>query len=97
VNLLGVEVARIFSGELDAGEHSYIWNSQDLPNGMYEVRRSNEWASQKTGDGTAAMRLHSFTQLRSPSIIVINRVNINLVGFNGIKYGEWKSPSRIFP
>ncbi|MDP4199113.1 MAG: T9SS type A sorting domain-containing protein [Bacteroidota bacterium] len=36
VNLLGVEVARIFLGELGAGEHSFVWNPADVPNGMYE-------------------------------------------------------------
>jgi hypothetical protein len=37
VNMLGVEVARLFSGELSAGEHSYMWsNPSGLPNGAYE-------------------------------------------------------------
>jgi photosystem II stability/assembly factor-like uncharacterized protein len=48
VNMLGVEVARVFSGELGAGEHSYQWDSQagtqagsssamnPVPQGVYE-------------------------------------------------------------
>ncbi len=37
VNMLGVEVARLFSGELGAGEHSLSWsNPTSLPDGMYE-------------------------------------------------------------
>ena len=37
VNLLGSEVARIFSGELSAGEHSFKWSKPpSLPEGMYE-------------------------------------------------------------
>jgi hypothetical protein len=37
VNVLGTEVARIFSGELSAGEHSFMWgNPTGLPDGMYE-------------------------------------------------------------
>ncbi|MDP4198876.1 MAG: hypothetical protein Q8922_15355 [Bacteroidota bacterium] len=36
MNLLGVEVARIFSGELTAGEHSFALNPSGLPDGMYE-------------------------------------------------------------
>ena len=37
MNLLGVEIARLFSGELDAGEHSFVWsNSASLPDGIYE-------------------------------------------------------------
>jgi photosystem II stability/assembly factor-like uncharacterized protein len=36
VNLLGTEVARIFSGELGAGEHRFLWNATGLPEGMYE-------------------------------------------------------------
>jgi hypothetical protein len=38
VNLLGVEVARIFSGELAAGEHAFTWDAQagsTAPRGMY--------------------------------------------------------------
>jgi hypothetical protein len=38
VNLLGVEVARIFSGELDAGEHSLTWDASGMAPGMYFVR-----------------------------------------------------------
>jgi hypothetical protein len=38
VNALGTEVARLFSGELAAGEHSFTWNAEknSIPNGMYE-------------------------------------------------------------
>jgi photosystem II stability/assembly factor-like uncharacterized protein len=37
VNMLGVEIARLFSGELGAGEHSFSWsNPTGLPDGMYE-------------------------------------------------------------
>jgi hypothetical protein len=37
VNLLGEEVARIFNGELSAGEHSFLWDKPTgLTAGMYE-------------------------------------------------------------
>jgi hypothetical protein len=37
VNALGVEVARVFEGELSVGEHSVEWNTpSELPSGMYE-------------------------------------------------------------
>ncbi len=40
VNLLGVEVVRLFSGELGAGEHSFLWGKPTglpgLPDGTYE-------------------------------------------------------------
>jgi photosystem II stability/assembly factor-like uncharacterized protein len=36
VNLLGSEVARIFSGELSAGQHEFTWNADGMPPGMYE-------------------------------------------------------------
>ncbi|HET6401357.1 MAG TPA: hypothetical protein VFH95_08155 [Candidatus Kapabacteria bacterium] len=37
VNLLGVEVARLYSGELSAGKHSFVWSSlAGLPAGIYE-------------------------------------------------------------
>jgi hypothetical protein len=36
VNLLGEQVARIFSGELAAGEHSFSWDANGMPPGMYE-------------------------------------------------------------
>jgi hypothetical protein len=36
VNLLGTEVARIFSGELSLGEHSFMWDATGLPPGIYE-------------------------------------------------------------
>src|SRR3954464_7672066 len=34
-NLLGSEVARLFSGELDGGEHSFTWDALGMPAGMY--------------------------------------------------------------
>jgi photosystem II stability/assembly factor-like uncharacterized protein len=36
VNLLGTEVAHIFSGELAAGAHPFTWEPSALPDGMYE-------------------------------------------------------------
>jgi hypothetical protein len=39
VNLLGVEVARIFSGELNAGEKSFTWDASEdacATSGIYE-------------------------------------------------------------
>ncbi len=37
VNMLGVEVARLFSGEIGAGEHSFMWgNPTGLPDGTYQ-------------------------------------------------------------
>jgi len=41
VNLLGEQVASIFSGELDAGPHNFTWNADGtsaprVPDGMYE-------------------------------------------------------------
>ncbi|MHB8392244.1 MAG: T9SS type A sorting domain-containing protein [Acidobacteriaceae bacterium] len=37
VNLLGAEVARLYSGDLSAGEHSFVWSTHTaLPAGMYE-------------------------------------------------------------
>jgi photosystem II stability/assembly factor-like uncharacterized protein len=37
VNLLGIEVAHLFSGELNAGDHSFPWSKPTgLPNGAYE-------------------------------------------------------------
>jgi ligand-binding sensor domain-containing protein len=36
VNILGTEVAHLFSGELSAGEHSFTWDATGLPPGMYE-------------------------------------------------------------
>jgi hypothetical protein len=35
VNLLGVEVALLFSGDLDAGEHTFSWDAHEMPPGMY--------------------------------------------------------------
>jgi hypothetical protein len=36
VNLLGQELARIYDGELSAGEHSFTWSASSVPPGMYE-------------------------------------------------------------
>ncbi len=37
LNMLGVEVARLFSGELGVGEHNFLWgNPTGLPEGTYE-------------------------------------------------------------
>ena len=36
VNILGAEVAQIYSGELDAGNHSFSWNANGILPGMYE-------------------------------------------------------------
>jgi hypothetical protein len=36
VNLLGEEVAHLFKGELTAGEHSLLWDSNGVSPGMYE-------------------------------------------------------------
>lgn len=36
VNLLGAQVANIFSGELDVAPHTFTWNPVGLPDGMYE-------------------------------------------------------------
>ncbi len=40
VNLLGASVARIYSGELSAGEHSFVWDASAMPPGTYwcEIR-----------------------------------------------------------
>jgi hypothetical protein len=36
VNLLGAEVARLFSGELGAGKYSFSWDAINAQAGMYE-------------------------------------------------------------
>jgi Secretion system C-terminal sorting domain len=36
VNILGAQVAQLFSGELTSGVNSFIWNPSGLPPGMYE-------------------------------------------------------------
>jgi hypothetical protein len=36
VNLLGVEAARLFEGELESGEHSFTWDARQVPAGVYE-------------------------------------------------------------
>ena len=36
VNLLGTEVAKIFSGELCPGEHRFMWEPTALPDGVYQ-------------------------------------------------------------
>ena len=42
VNLLGAEVAKLYSGELGAGEHSFSWDANGMSAGMYicVVRRN---------------------------------------------------------
>ncbi len=35
VNLLGSQVARLFEGELSAGEHTFTWNAATMPLGAY--------------------------------------------------------------
>jgi hypothetical protein len=38
VNMLGVDVARVFSGEVDRGEHTFTWDAARMaaPRGLYE-------------------------------------------------------------
>ncbi len=36
LNLLGAEVARVYEGELSAGEHSFTWDATGAAPGMYE-------------------------------------------------------------
>jgi hypothetical protein len=36
VNMLGVEVARVFSGAIDRGEHTFTWDPPRRASGMYE-------------------------------------------------------------
>ena len=41
-DLLGNEIAMLFNGTLEAGEHSYLWNATGAPQGMYHcVVRTN--------------------------------------------------------
>ncbi|MFI5263643.1 MAG: hypothetical protein ACHQM6_03910 [Candidatus Kapaibacterium sp.] len=35
LNLLGAEVAEVFAGEVEAGEHSVSWDARGMPAGMY--------------------------------------------------------------
>ncbi len=44
LNLLGVEVARLYNGELSAGDHSFTWDARGTAPGMYEwvVRAGGE-------------------------------------------------------
>jgi hypothetical protein len=43
VNLLGEEVARVFSGELEAGEHTFTWDANGAAAGTYFcIVRSND-------------------------------------------------------
>lgn len=37
-NLFGIEVARLFAGELEAGAHTFMWGAASTPAGVYEVR-----------------------------------------------------------
>jgi photosystem II stability/assembly factor-like uncharacterized protein len=36
LNILGVEVSRLFSGELSSTKQHFNWNSDNMPNGVYE-------------------------------------------------------------
>jgi hypothetical protein len=45
VNPLGEEVARIFSGELGEGEHSFTWDASNYPSGVYLCRLEAAGAS----------------------------------------------------
>ena len=47
VNLLGEEVARLFSEEVNAGEHSFTWDAHGVTPGMYEcVLKMNDRVQQ---------------------------------------------------
>jgi len=35
VNMLGEEVAKLYSGELEAGDHSFMWRAKNISAGMY--------------------------------------------------------------
>lgn len=35
-NLLGIDIARIYSGDIEAGDHSFSWNSRGFSPGCYE-------------------------------------------------------------
>lgn len=49
VNLLGVEVARLFDGELDAGEHSFGWDANGVAAGTYfNIIRSTDGVERAT-------------------------------------------------
>ncbi len=37
-NLLGQQVATLFEGTMDTGEHNITWNTNDLPSGVYLAR-----------------------------------------------------------
>jgi hypothetical protein len=37
-DLLGREVAKLFDGPLEAGEHSYTWDAKMMPAGVYSIR-----------------------------------------------------------
>jgi hypothetical protein len=38
VNALGIEVVQLFSGRLEPGNYSFVWDSSRMPSGMYECR-----------------------------------------------------------
>ena len=47
VNLLGQHVAQVFDGELTQGNHSFTWNANAMPPGMYEcILRMNGQAEE---------------------------------------------------
>ncbi len=35
LNLLGHQIAKLLDGELDSGEHSFVWDAMDMPPGTY--------------------------------------------------------------
>ncbi|MDP4237656.1 MAG: T9SS type A sorting domain-containing protein, partial [Bacteroidota bacterium] len=46
-NLLGTEVARLFTGELDGGKHSFTWDARGMPAGMYICRVHSAGSTQE--------------------------------------------------
>ncbi len=50
LNLLGEEVASLFSGELEAGEHAFMWDAKGVTAGMY-------WCVIRSNDGNRVQRV----------------------------------------
>ncbi|MDP4219778.1 MAG: T9SS type A sorting domain-containing protein, partial [Bacteroidota bacterium] len=46
-NLLGIEVARLFTGLLDAGEHTFTWDARGMPAGIYICRVHSAGSTQE--------------------------------------------------